>query len=69
MNLKLLNSILLLGRACKYVDNYEAMQQHAELLARLRKQKMSKSAPASPKLSLIEFNGSGLTLSLKGSIW
>ena len=59
LTLKILNSIVLLGQACNYVQTYESMQQRAELLARItRREQTSKSVPATPpRLKLIEFNG------------
>uniref|UniRef100_A0A914VZ59 Uncharacterized protein n=2 Tax=Plectus sambesii TaxID=2011161 RepID=A0A914VZ59_9BILA len=53
--LKILNSIVLLGKACKYIAEYERMQQQTELLQRMRIRK-SKSVPASPRMSLIDFS-------------
>ena len=51
--LKLLNSIVLLGRACRYVTEYETMRRRMQQMTLAR----SKSAPATPPLSLLEFNG------------
>lgn len=59
VTLKILNSIILLGKACNYIAQYERMQQQTELLQRMRNRK-SKSVPASPRMSLIDFSGTAI---------
>lgn len=53
LTFKTVNSILLLGLAARYVSKYEELKRNAEILSRLKKK--ASSAPASPRLSLIEF--------------
>uniref|UniRef100_A0A915JSC1 Uncharacterized protein n=1 Tax=Romanomermis culicivorax TaxID=13658 RepID=A0A915JSC1_ROMCU len=52
---KIFNSIFVLGKAARYIRQYEELQKRADLWKRLNKRHRSKSVPSSPKLSLIEF--------------
>lgn len=56
VSLKLLNSLLLLGKAAGYIADYERIQEEAAALAKLRSRRKARSLPSSPRLSLIDFN-------------
>lgn len=57
--MKILNGIVVLGRACENVKHYRELQEKAECeIFRKRVLMMkSKSAPNSPRMSLIDFSG------------
>jgi hypothetical protein len=59
MSIKILNGIVLLGMACKYVQEYKDVQAKAEFELYLKRisLKKSKSVPTSPRMSLIDFSG------------
>ncbi|CAJ0929745.1 unnamed protein product, partial [Mesorhabditis belari] len=56
--LKVFNGVLMLRKACQYVSTYRDLQARAEMnLFRKRLvEKKSRSAPSSPKISIIDFN-------------
>ncbi|KRZ78979.1 Protein TAPT1 -like protein [Trichinella papuae] len=53
--LKLLISVVMMGKSAEYIEAYEQMLKQGELLKKLCTKK-ARSLPASPKLSLLEFN-------------
>ncbi|KRX16912.1 Protein TAPT1 -like protein [Trichinella nelsoni] len=53
--LKLLISVVMMGKSAEYIEAYEQMLQQGELLKKLCTKK-ARSLPASPKLSLLEFS-------------
>jgi len=56
MTLKVLNGIVLLGMACKHVNKYRKLQSQTDELKRRLLMKKSKSAPSSPRISLLDFS-------------
>lgn len=59
LSVKVLNGIVVLGKACEHVKHYRELQQKAEseLFRKRVLTKKSKSVPSSPRLSLIDFSG------------
>lgn len=57
--IKVFNGIVLLGKACEHVNEYRDIQAKVEFeLYRKRVLMMkSKSAPSSPRISLVDFSG------------
>ncbi|KAK6024762.1 hypothetical protein OSTOST_09426, partial [Ostertagia ostertagi] len=56
--IKICNGIVLLGKACAHVMRYKDLQARAEydLYRKRMVEKKSKSAPNSPRISLIDFS-------------
>lgn len=64
LSLKIVNGIVVLGKACGHVKRYRELQEKTECeIFRKRVLMMkSKSAPNSPRISLIDFSGEFITL-------
>ncbi|KAL6725512.1 hypothetical protein Aduo_007560 [Ancylostoma duodenale] len=58
VSIKICNGIVLLGKACVHVTAYKELQARAEydLYRKRMVEKKSKSAPSSPRISLIDFS-------------
>ncbi|CAG9537891.1 unnamed protein product [Cercopithifilaria johnstoni] len=58
LTLKIVNGIVVLGKACGHVKHYRELQEKAEceIFRRRVLMKKSKSAPNSPRISLIDFS-------------
>ncbi|ETN86588.1 eukaryotic membrane protein, partial [Necator americanus] len=58
VSIKICNGIVLLGKACVHVTEYKELQARAEydLYRKRMVEKKSKSAPSSPRISLIDFS-------------
>lgn len=57
--IKIANGLFLYGKSVEHVINYRNLQEQAEyeLYRKRMVSKKSKSAPSSPKLSLVDFSG------------
>ncbi|KHN82377.1 Protein TAPT1 -like protein [Toxocara canis] len=58
LTVKILNGIIMLGKACEYVTAYRNLQAKAEyeIYRRRLLMKKSKSVPSSPRMSLVDFS-------------
>uniref|UniRef100_A0A0M3HLM5 Secreted protein n=1 Tax=Ascaris lumbricoides TaxID=6252 RepID=A0A0M3HLM5_ASCLU len=59
LTVKILNGIVMLGKACEYVTVYRNLQAKAEyeIYRKRLLMKKSKSVPSSPRMSLVDFSG------------